>query len=238
MKDEILNSYKKGFTDGIPIGLGYLSVAFTFGVMCTSANIPVSVALLISMTNLTSAGQFAGLSLILANASLFEMALTQLIINLRYALMSLSLSQKIDDKVSTVQRCLIAFGNTDEIFAVASGSKTDIGPKYMYGLITAPYLGWSLGTLIGASASSILPASIMSALGIAIYGMFIAIIIPPTKKFKGIKNVIILAIIISCIFKYISIFSFISNGFAIIICTIIASTYGALAFPIKESNHE
>lgn len=231
----IVNNFAKGFRDGIPIALGYLSVSFTFGMMAVSMGLPVWAAVLISMTNLTSAGQFAGLSLIASGAPLLEMALTQLIINLRYALMSLSLSQKLDKAVNTFERCLIAFGNTDEIFAVSSGQQGAVGKRYMAGLITAPYFGWALGTLVGAAASTILPASIRSALGIAIYGMFIAIIIPPAKHLKSVRVVLVLSVGLSCLFAWLPLLKSVSSGFVIIICAILAAAFGAKFFPIEEA---
>ncbi|MEG1551019.1 MAG: AzlC family ABC transporter permease, partial [Oscillospiraceae bacterium] len=216
-KSKCINSFKTGFTDGMPIALGYLSVSFTFGMMAVSAGLPVSFAVAISMTNLTSAGQFAGLSLIAASGSMIEMALTQLVINLRYALMSVSLSQKLDKSVTLLDRLLIAFGNTDEVFAVAMGKKGEVGKKYMCGLILSPYIGWSVGTLIGAAFSSFLPQSIRSALSIAIYGMFLAIFIPPMKKSKTVGIVVVLSALLSCGFTYIPYINKISSGFVIII---------------------
>ena len=230
----INNSFVKGLEDGIPIGLGYLSVAFTFGMMAVTQGLPAWSAVLISMTNLTSAGQFAGLELIVLGAPFVEMALTQLIINLRYALMSLSLSQKLEDSVTTLERCLIAFGNTDEIFAVSSGQPGKLGKWYMFGLMVMPYIGWSGGTLIGAAASTILPEFIRSALGIAIYGMFIAIIIPPARKKKSVRAVLVFAVALSCIFTFAPVLNQVSTGFTIIICTIAASAFGAWFFPISE----
>lgn len=234
--EKYLNSFKTGFRDGIPIALGYLSVSFTFGMAAVAGGLPASVAVAISMTNLTSAGQFAGLDLILASGSFFEMALTQLIINLRYALMSVSLSQKFHKSVTVLDRLLIAFGNTDEIFAVATGKKGEVGKKYMYGLILSPYIGWALGTLIGAVASSLLPEMIRSALGIAIYGMFLAIIIPPMKKNKTVALVIAIAVALSCIFKFVPVLSRVSGGFVIIICAVVAAAIGAVVKPVKEES--
>lgn len=228
------DSFTKGMQDGVPIGLGYLSVSFTFGMMAATQGLPIWSAVLISMTNLTSAGQFAGLDLIVLGAPFVEMALTQLIINLRYALMSLSLSQKLEDSVSTLWRCLIAFGNTDEIFAVSSGQPGKLGKWYMLGLMIMPYIGWTGGTLIGAAASTILPEFIRSALGIAIYGMFIAIIIPPARKQKSVRIVLMVAVILSCSFTFMPILNQVSTGFVIIICTIAASALGAWLFPVKE----
>jgi predicted branched-subunit amino acid permease len=229
-----LNSYTKGFKDGIPIGLGYLSVSFAFGMMAVNMGLPVWIAVLISMTNLTSAGQFAGISLITAGAPYIEMVLTQLVINLRYALMSLSISQKADKTFSMLHRLLISFGVTDEIFAVATGQPAEIGRRYMYGLITAPYFGWALGTLIGAAASTILPETMRSALSIAIYGMFIAIIIPPAKHSRPILKVLVISVVISFLLSYTPVLLQLSGGFAIILCAIIASGLGAMLFPIEE----
>ena len=230
----IINRFSKGIHDGVPIALGYLSVSFTFGMMAVSMGLPVWAAVLISMTNLTSAGQFAGLSLIVYGAPLAEMALTQLVINLRYALMSLSLSQKLHRSVNLADRLILSFGNTDEIFAVASSQAGEIGKRYLYGLIFTPYLGWSAGTLLGAIAGTQLPAIVSSALGIAIYAMFLAIIIPPAKKHRAVLLVVLLAIGLSCIFRWVPLFSGLSSGFAIILCTLVAAIAGAIFHPIRE----
>ena len=151
-------------------------------------------AVLISATNLTSAGQFAGLPLMLSNASLMEMALTQLIINLRYALMSLNLSQKLDESMNTLSRMLFSFANTDEIFAVASSQPGRVGRHYLFGLMFTPYFGWTIGTLLGAVAGMLLPEFFRTALGIAIYGMFLAIILPPAKREEPVRLVVLIAI--------------------------------------------
>lgn len=230
------NSFKKGLRDGIPIGLGYLSVSFTFGIMASAGGLPAWITVLISMTNLTSAGQFAGLALILGGAPIIEMVLTQFIINIRYALMSLSLSQKLSGSVTCADRFLIAFGNTDEVFAVASAQKGEVGRKYMFGLILIPYIGWALGTLLGALAGNILPDIVCAALGIAIYGMFLAIIIPPAKTYRPVMRVVLLAVIISCIFHWVPGLNRISSGFVMIICAIVAAGFGAKFYPIKEED--
>lgn len=229
-----MNSFKQGFMDGIPIGLGYLSVSFTFGMMAVNTGFSVFDALLISMTNLTSAGQFAGIGLISAGAPYIEMILTQLVINLRYALMSLSLSQKTDGTFSFLHRLLISFGITDEIFAVASGKPEEIGIRYMYGLISIPYIGWALGTLTGAAFCTILPDPFRSALSIAIYAMFIAIIVPPAKKSRPVFNVLMTAVALSCIIRYTPFLNRVSGGFAIIICAFVAAAIGAKLYPLEE----
>lgn len=226
--------FREGLTDGVPIGLGYLSVSFSFGIAAVTQGVSALAATVVSMTNLTSAGQVAGLGIITAAGTLLEMALAQLIINMRYALMSLSLSQKLDPGFTTPHRFLAAFGITDEIFAVASGKPKEITPSYMYGLILLPFLCWSAGTLLGGIAGSVLPQMLRSALGIAIYGMFIAIFIPPARKSVGVLVTVIISAAMSCGLRYIPLFSHVSSGFAIIICTLAASAAGALLFPKKD----
>lgn len=234
MKDDFI----EGVKDGIPIALGYLSVSFTFGMMAVSMGIPLEVAVIISLTNLTSAGQFAGLELLLINGAYLEMALTQFIINLRYALMSLSLSQKIDTSLSTRDRAIMAFAITDEIFALAANKEGKVKKNYFWGLALTPIIGWTLGTLIGGGASQLLPIEIRSCLQIAIYGMFLAIIVPPSKKLSSIRKSVVLAAIMSCLFAMLSTYIKIGSGFIIIICTIISAGLMAYLYPVKEAQHE
>ena len=200
--------------------------------------IPLEVAVIISLTNLTSAGQFAGLELLLVKGAYIEMAMTQFIINLRYALMSLSLSQKIDPTMKAKDRALIAFAITDEIFALASNKKGKIGRLYFLGLALIPILGWTSGTLIGGGASQLLPVGIRDCLQIAIYGMFLAIIIPPAKKLSSLRLVILFSALLSCIFTFINQYLTIGSGFIIIICTLISAGLAAYVFPVREAEHE
>ena len=230
----IHNKMQRGIRDGIPIAVGYFSVSFTFGMMAVQSGISPFHAVLISLLNLTSAGQFAGLTVIVSNASLMEMALTQLVVNIRYALMSVSLSQKLDDSVKMRSRLLIAYGNTDEIFAMASSKPGTVGAKYLYGLILLPVLGWVGGTLAGAVASTLLPGTVISALCVALYGMFIAIVVPPAKEHKEVRTVVLIALLLSCAFYYLPVLRQISSGFMIIICTVAAAAVGAVLFPLKE----
>ena len=231
---QIQNSFKKGLKDGLPIGLGYFSVSITFDMMAVSAGIPVWAAVLISMTNLTSAGQFAGLSIIAGAGSLVEMAMTQLVINARYSLMSLTLSQKMEKRFSIPKRLIAAFSNTDEIFAVAVNQGKEIGAKYYSGLSIIPYAGWTLGTLFGAVAGGFLPPVVNDALGLAIYAMFIAIIIPPAKKSAPIRLVIFAAVILSCLFYFVPFLKNVSSGFSIIICAVAASIIAAIVNPVND----
>lgn len=230
------SQFRKGLLHGIPIALGYLSVSFGFGIMAVQKGLSVLEAVMISVTNLTSAGQAAGVDIIAASGTIFEMILTQLIINIRYSLMGISLSQKLDKSFTTPHRLAASFGITDEIFAVSSAQIHPVTPAYMYGLILISFLGWGTGTLLGAAAGEILPAMITEAMGIVLYGMFIAIIIPPSRKEKSILIVVAIAAVISILFKYV--FTAISGGFAVIISACAAAAVGALLFPVKEADEE
>lgn len=230
-----MTDFKKGLRDGIPIALGYVSVSFTFGLQAVNGSLSWWEAVLISLTNLTSAGQFAGLDIMIRGGGFWlEMVCAQFIINVRYALMSISLSQKVDKSVKGIHRFITGFGITDEIFAVSMGNDKPVSNKYMYGLIILPVLGWVSGTFLGAVAGQVLPDVVRSSLSLAIYGMFIAIIIPPAKKDKAVMKVIVISVLLSCAFKWVPILSEVSSGFVIIICTVIAATVGAILFPVKE----
>ena len=233
-KDFSTLKFSNGFKDGLPIGLGYLAVSITFGVQASLAGVPILIALLTSMTNLTSAGQLAGLNVIASCGTLIEIIVVQLVINARYFLMSLTLSQKADKSFNITHRALCAFAVTDEIFGMVSSKPQSIGKNYFYGLMVLPYVGWATGTLIGAVAGDILPSVVASALGLGLYAMFIAIIIPPSVKHRGVLAVVGLSAIISCILYYVPFFSKISSGFSIIISAIISSAIVAWLFPMKK----
>ena len=191
-------------------------------------------AALISITNLTSAGQFAGLTLIVAAATLWEMVLTQIVINSRYALMSLALSQKLGRDVGILGRLAIAFVNTDEIFALAMTEQEPLSTSFMMGLGSLPVLGWTSGTLLGALAGSVLPGNIRTALGVMLYGMFIAIVVPPAKQEKPVLVTVILAMVLSCLFTWMPLLKTVSPGIAIVVCTVAAAAFCAWKFPIQE----
>ena len=185
--------FVRGMAHGMPIALGYLSVSFGFGILAARGGLSVLAASLISATNLTSAGQAAGLQVILAGGSLLEIALTQLIINLRYALMGFSLSQKLDQSFTTPRRLLVSYGITDEIYAVAISQPGLLTARYMYGLILTPMIGWTLGTALGAAAGELLPAAVTDAMGIVLYGMFLAIILPPARSDRDVLLVVVIS---------------------------------------------
>lgn len=228
------NQFKRGLELGLPIGMGYFSVSIAFGMLAVGSGLSPLAAVIISMTNLTSAGQFAGVSLIAAGGSYIEMALTMLMINARYFLMSLSLAQKFSKHFKPLAKLLVSFGVTDEIFTVAALEKEPLTPSFLWGLIALPYVGWSLGTLMGAVMSEFLPGSLQDALGIALYGMFIALIIPAAKGTKSILITILMAVVCSCTLKYIPGLNHISPGFAVIIVTLIAAGLAAYLYPIQE----
>lgn len=232
------NSFKNGISDGIPIALGYFSVSIGFGLMAVSKGVPPVVALLMSLTNLTSAGQVAGVDVIAHGGTLIEMAVAQLVINMRYALMSVSLSQKMHNDVTLLDRLWIAFGNTDEIFAVSSSKDGEIGKKYMAGLILVPVIGWSSGTILGAVAGTLLPDVVISALGIAIYGMFVAVFVPPMKKSGAVSVVVALSALLSCAFAFLPVLNKVSGGFVIIICAVVAATVGAVIKPVADDEEQ
>ena len=204
---------------GLPIAIGYLSVSFTFGVKAVNAGIPVWITILISVANVTSAGQFAGVAIMAAHGSYLEMAMTTFIINVRYMLMSFSLSQKVDKKM---------------IFAVSSMETESLSARCMYGLITVPVFGWTVGTAAGALASQIMPGALSAAMELGLYAMFIAIIIPPAKKSKAVLFVIGIAVICQCIFTATPVLKEISIGFQVILSTVIAASIGAFMFPVKK----
>lgn len=226
--------FKNGVKDGLPIGLGYLSVSFAFGVSASILQVPLLITTLISMTCLTSAGQLAGLDIIVSLGTFIEIILTQLIINSRYFLMSLSLSQKIDDSFTFPKRLFASVFITDEIFAVAHSKPKKINTTYFFGLVLFPYFGWTLGTLIGAIAGNVLPTLIVNSLGIALYAMFIAIIIPPATKDSGVLFAVLLSAGVSCAFYFIPLLSALSSGLSIIITAVLVSVIAALLFPIKQ----
>ena len=232
------NNFVMGIKDGVPICLGYIAVSFAFGIAARNVGLTVFQAVLISATNLTSAGQFAALGIIGASSSYVEMAFTQLIINLRYCLMSCSLSQKFDSKTPFFHRFFVAYGVTDEIFGVTILRPGKIKPAYSYGMILISAFGWTLGTFLGILSGSLLPTRAISALSVALYGMFIAIIIPETKKNKVVAVLVVISMLASFAFGYIPVLKDISSGFRIIILTVLIAGIAAFVKPIEDEKEE
>ena len=232
-----MKNFKRGLILGIPIGLGYLSVSFTFGIMAVSYGMDWWQAVLISMFTVTSAGQFAGINIMMHPGQYLQMLISQLTINVRYSFMSISISQKADSKFRGIYRFILGFMMTDEIFAVAS-QEEKVSRSFFAGLSVLPYLGWSFGTFLGAILGSVLPDRIMSALSLAIYGMFVAIVVPEMKKSRPVIVVVIIAVALSFLFYYVPALKGISSGITITVCAILAAVIGAILFPVDSKNSD
>lgn len=232
-----MNNYIRGLKSGIPIGLGYLSVSFTFGIMAITLGYTWWQATLISLLTVTSAGQFSGIKTMLVPGNYAEMVISQLTINVRYSFMSISIGQKASTRFSGLKRWILGFFMTDEIFAVAAAEKV-VGAAFFAGLSTIPWIGWTIGTMVGALMGNVLPAKLLSALGLAIYGMFIAIIVPEMQKVRPVIWVVLIAVALSCLFYYVPVIREIPSGFSVSICAIAAAIVGALLFPKDFSDEE
>lgn len=227
------NEIKEGIKAGVPIALGYFAVSVAFGVSAVQNGVPAWGATLISLTNLTSAGQKAGIDIMAVGGSMLLLVLTTLIINMRYFLMGVSMSQKVDAKMPMWTRLLVAFGITDEIYAMSMNRQKALTGAYMAGLIIPPIFGWTGGTLVGSVATEFMPRILANAMGIALYGMFIAVIVPPSKENKNVLIAVLLAIGMSVMFTYVPLLEKIKD-FAVIIITVFVSAVMATLFPIKE----
>ncbi len=225
----------KGIHHGMPIALGYFVVSFTLGIAAKKCGMTAFQAGFMSLTNSTSAGEFAALDVIKSNAPYLEMAFIQLIINIRYMLMSCALSQKLEPNTSLIHRAFLAFDITDEIFGISIGVEGRLNPYYSYGAMAVALPGWTIGTYLGVLTGAVLSQRILSAVSIALYGMFIAIVVPPAKKNKMVARIIAGAMVCSFIFTYAPYVNNISSGFRIIILTVIISLIAAVLYPVKDS---
>lgn len=230
-----MSEFVRGLKKGFPICLGYIPVSFTFGLIAVKMGFNPLEATIISMTNMASAGQFAGIRLIEGGAPYIELVITTFVINLRYMLMSLSLSQKVASDMPFYKRAIMAFCITDEVFALAAMEKDDVSFPFFGGLMTTPIAGWTLGTFLGAVASSLLSPMLQGCFGIALYCMFIAIIIPPARKGRKVAIAVIVSALLSCLFKYVPGLNVLSKsgggGWAIIVAAILGA---AICASIKE----
>ena len=226
--------FKKGLKDGIPIATGYLAVSFTLGIAAKKVGMNTFQATLMSFLNLTSAGEFAAIGLIGTGASYLEMAITQFIINIRYFLMSCALSQKLEKNLPFFHRFFLAFGITDEIFGLSVSVSGKLNPYYTYGMMTLAIPGWALGTCLGVITGNALSPRILSAFSVALYGMFLAVIVPPMRKNKILAGIVIISMFMSGLFSKLPIIKNMSSGFQIIILTILIAGIAAILFPIQE----
>lgn len=224
--------YMRGLRDGIPIGLGYFAVGFTLGITAREAGITAFQMGLMSLMMNASAGQFAVITIIAGQSGYVAMILTQLVINIRYLLMSCALSQKISPDTSMPKRMLMAYFVTDEIFGIAASVKGNLNPYYNYGAVTVASPGWALGTVLGVLVGNILPLSMVSALSVALYGMFLAVVIPAAKEDKAVALVVLASMAGSFAFTYLPLLREISGGTRIIILTIVIAAAAAVIRPV------
>lgn len=234
MKRENLSWYLKGLKAGIPIGLGYLAVAFTLGISARQAGLTAFQATLTSFLINASAGEYVGFTLIAAGAGYVEVAIMELVANARYLLMSFSLSQKLRPETGMLHRMLIGWYVTDEVFGVSISAPGYLNPFYSYGAISLACPGWALGTCLGVVMGNILPAGVVSALSVGLYGMFIAIFVPPCKRSRTLLTLVAVSMALSFAFTRIPLFDGISSGIKTIILTVAISAAAAVLVPIRE----
>lgn len=227
-------AFFKGVKDGVPIALGYFAVSFTLGIAAKNAGFTPLQAMIVSFTNNASAGEFAGFTLISEGATYLELAAMMLVANARYLLMSCALSQKLSANTPLLHRLLIGYDVTDEIFGICINSPGKLNPFYAYGAIAIAIPGWSVGTYLGVLVGNVLPQNIMNALSVGLYGMFIAIFIPPARKSRVIFGLVLVSMLLSLAFSMLPMISGIPSGTRIIILTIVISAAAALLFPVKE----
>lgn len=231
-------AYIRGMKQGIPVGLGYLVVSFTIGIAARKASLTAAQATVMSLTNLTSAGQFASFALIASGAPYLEMVLSQTVINLRYCLMSCALSQKLDGGLAFYHRLFLAFGVTDEIFGLSIAQRGKLNPWYTYGVMSVAVPGWTLGTLAGVLSTGVLPQTFLNAMNMALYGMFIAIFMPAAREDRKLLPVIFISMAFSALFQALPWFDFISSGMKIIILTLVISLAAAVIMPLPEEGEK
>lgn len=232
------HAFTSGIRDGIPIALGYFAVAFSLGIVAKKAGLDPVQGFISSMLNHASAGEYAEFTVIMANAPYVEMAFVILITNIRYLLMSCALSQRFAPDTPGIHRFLVGFGITDEIFGISIGRPGVVNPYYNYGAMAIALPGWSFGTAIGIVAGNVLPASIVSALSVALYGMFIAIIIPASKKNRIVGGVVAVSFLVSFAVSKISLFDRLSDSMKISLLTVVIAGAAAFLFPVKEEDGE
>lgn len=230
------DSFKKGIRDGIPIALGYLAVSFSLGITMRKASMNPFQGFLLSLVNLASAGEYADLQVILSNGTYMEMAIATLVANARYLLMSTALSQRLSEKTPFFHRFFVGYGITDEIFGIAIGEKGSLHPSYIYGALAIAVPAWSFGTGFGIIAGDILPSLLVNALSVALYGMFLAIIIPPCKKDRAVFYAVCVSFLLSYCSRFLPVLKSLNSGMKTIVLTVLIAGAFALLFPHKEED--
>jgi len=239
MREKIMKSdFLRGIKIGIPICLGYFAVAFSLGITAKNAGLSAFQAALTSLLLNASAGEYAAFAVIAASGSYIEIALTEFIANARYLLMSCSLSQKLSDKAKLPHRLLMSIAVTDELFASSIGEEGKVNPSFYFGMMSVAMPGWCFGTLLGVVIGNILPARVVSALSVGLFGMFIAIVVPAAKRKRAVLLAVICAMILSFSIELIPLLSSLSSGIKIVVLTVIISSAAAILCPIKEESDE
>ncbi|MBE6597862.1 MAG: AzlC family ABC transporter permease [Ruminococcaceae bacterium] len=235
MRNERLKWFKLGFRHGIPIMLGYFAVSFTLGIAAREAGITAFQAGLTSALINASAGEYIGFTLIAANAGYFEVLIMEAVANARYLLMSCALSQKLPPDTPLRHRLIVGFYITDEIFSVSYAQPGMLKPWYTFGAAAAAAPGWAFGTALGVIVGDILPLQLVSALGVGLYGMFIASFIPPAKSDRLIAGLVVVSFAASFLFSKVSL-PWLTDGVKIILLTVVISLIAAILFPVKEKS--
>lgn len=233
---KISSPFIQGMRDGIPIGLGYLAVAFSLGITAKNAGLTAVQGFVMSWLGMASAGEYAAITVIAANAAYLEMAVITLVTNSRYLLMSFALSQRLSPDLGIGHRLLIGYSITDELFGIAVAQPKPLDPKYSYGSYLVAVPSWAIGTALGITAGNILPVRVVSALSVALFGMFLAVIVPPAKKDKVIMLFVILSFVLSFLLQKIGALSMLSAGGRTIILTVVLSAAAAALFPVREED--
>ena len=229
-------AFGQGLRDGLPIGLGYFAVSFSLGIAARNAGLNALQGLLASLLNNASAGEYIAFTLIAAGASYMELITMEAVANARYLLMSAALSQKLKENTSIFKRLLLGFTVTDEIFGVSMMQEGYLNPYFTYGAFAVATTGWTGGTLLGALMGDILPASVVTALSVGLYGMFISVFVPEAKKNRIVALLVLVSFVLSAAFEYLPYISTLSSGLRVIILTVVISLGAALLFPIKEES--
>lgn len=238
MKTTNLSIYREGIRDGLPIAAGYFAVGFTLGITARNIGLTAWQGFLASFLNNASAGQYAGFTVIAADAPYWEIILVTLVANARYLLMSCSLSQKFAPETPLYHRLIIGYDVTDEIFGISIARPGPLQPAYNYGAMSVAMPGWALGTAAGVLAGSVLPVRIVSALSVALYGMFLAVIIPPARKDRVVAGLVLISFLLSYAASRLPIISNLSAGSRTIVLTIAIAGAAALLAPVATTRRE
>lgn len=226
--------FRRGVRDGMPIALGYFAVAFTLGIAAKNAGFSAVQAMVESLTNNASAGEYAVFSLAAAGAGYWEVAVMTLVANARYLLMSCALSQKLAPETGLGHRMLVAFDVTDEIFGVSIAFPGRLNPFYTYGAMAVAIPGWALGTFLGVVVGNVLPLRLVSALSVGLYGMFLAIIVPPARESRVVLALVLLSFAASWAAASLPALAAVSSGVKTIVLTVAISLGAAVLFPVAE----